>query len=86
MCIWDEQCTLLTYSTRHPGGARAANWEGSRDTELCCRVSAESSKEDGYEASSADPGSLQRQLDRAREKLAARDASAKKYKVYSRCP
>ena len=50
---------------------------------VSCRVSVDSSKEVGEEASSSEPGSLQRQLDMARAMLAARDASARKYKVRS---
>ena len=61
-------------------------WKVARTADLCCRVSEESSREGGDEASSTDTGSLQRQLDRAREKLAARDASARKYKVHRRHP
>ena len=44
-------------------------------------MSGDSSKDNGEEASSDDPGSLQCQLERAKAKLAARDASARKYKV-----
>ena len=46
-------------------------------------MTGESSKDDGDEATSKDQGSLQSQLDRTKAKLAARDASARKYKVHS---
>lgn len=57
----------------------------NKDGKLHCRMSKDSSKDDGDEATSNDSHGLQSQLDRAKAKLAARDASARKYKVRTTC-